>query len=54
MRSDFLEFSLASISRSGIRPVFGGHMNERPIQAAVYFRWTIASDELLERLLCSP
>jgi hypothetical protein len=29
-------------------------VNEHPIHAAVYFRWIIASDELLERLLCSP
>jgi hypothetical protein len=29
-------------------------VNELPIHATVYFRWIIAGDELLERLLCSP
>jgi hypothetical protein len=29
-------------------------MNERLIHPAVYFSWTVASDELFVRLLCSP
>jgi hypothetical protein len=46
--------SVFTLSRGPVSVRFLGPCQRTPIHAAVYFRWIIAGDELLERLLGSP